>query len=154
MCRTVRLLGKCCIREYDRRDPSRWRRRTIYLQKLTLTSPTSGGRSVGIVRSRTQDTEFGSYTWQGAKVFLDYPKLAQRISYLGEICVSGEFHLHETGRCSGVRRVAPVLQSQRRVWSDWPSNRAFASPGSCGNYTSVVPTSTRRYAFDENWLSS
>jgi hypothetical protein len=30
----------------------------LYLQKLALTSPTSGGRSVGIVRSRTQNTEF------------------------------------------------------------------------------------------------
>jgi hypothetical protein len=30
----------------------------LYPQKLTLTSPTSGGRSVGIVRSRTQTTEF------------------------------------------------------------------------------------------------
>jgi hypothetical protein len=29
-------------------------------QKLALTSPTSGGRSVGIVRSRTQATEFSS----------------------------------------------------------------------------------------------
>jgi hypothetical protein len=32
-----------------------WR---LYLQKLALTSPTSGGRSVGIVRSQTQATEF------------------------------------------------------------------------------------------------
>jgi hypothetical protein len=30
----------------------------LYLQKLALTSPTSGGRSVGIVRSRTQTVEF------------------------------------------------------------------------------------------------
>jgi hypothetical protein len=30
----------------------------LYPQKLLLTSPTSGGRSVGIVRSRTQATEF------------------------------------------------------------------------------------------------
>jgi hypothetical protein len=29
-----------------------------YAQKLALTSPTSGGRSVGIVRSQTQATEF------------------------------------------------------------------------------------------------
>jgi hypothetical protein len=29
----------------------------LYPQKLALTSPTSGGRSVGIVRSRTQTTE-------------------------------------------------------------------------------------------------
>ena len=30
----------------------------LYPQKLALTSPTGGGRSVGIVRSRTKDTEF------------------------------------------------------------------------------------------------
>jgi hypothetical protein len=44
-------------REYGRRDPSRWPRGIIYPQKLPLTSSTSGGRSVGIVRSRTQATE-------------------------------------------------------------------------------------------------
>ena len=33
----------------------------LYLQKLALTSPTSGGRSVGIVRSRTKATEFFFY---------------------------------------------------------------------------------------------
>jgi hypothetical protein len=46
-------------REYGRREPSRWPRDTFYPQKLVLTSPTSGGRSVGIVRSRTQVTEEG-----------------------------------------------------------------------------------------------
>jgi hypothetical protein len=46
------------IREYGRRDPSRWRRGTIYPQKLALISPTSGGRSVGLVRSWTKATEF------------------------------------------------------------------------------------------------
>jgi hypothetical protein len=35
-----------------RGDPLRWPRDTFYPQKLALTSPTSGGRSVGIVRSR------------------------------------------------------------------------------------------------------
>jgi len=29
----------------------------LYLQKLALTSPTGGGRSVGMVRSRTKATE-------------------------------------------------------------------------------------------------
>jgi hypothetical protein len=50
----------CCleIREYGRRDPSRWPRGTLYPQRLQLTSPTSSGRSVGMVRSRTQATEF------------------------------------------------------------------------------------------------
>jgi hypothetical protein len=33
-------------REYDRGDPLRWPRDTLYPQKLALTSLTSGGRSV------------------------------------------------------------------------------------------------------------
>jgi hypothetical protein len=45
------------IRQYGRRDPSRWPRGTLYPQKLALTSPTRGGRPVGIVRTRTQATE-------------------------------------------------------------------------------------------------
>jgi hypothetical protein len=45
------------IREYGRMDPSRWPNGTLYPQKLAITLPTSGGRSVGIVRSRTQATE-------------------------------------------------------------------------------------------------
>jgi hypothetical protein len=44
--------------EYGRRDPSRWPRGTLFPQKLAITSPTSGGRLVGIVRSRTQTMEF------------------------------------------------------------------------------------------------
>ena len=32
----------------------------LYPQKLALTSPTGGGRSVGIVRSRTKAMEFSS----------------------------------------------------------------------------------------------
>jgi hypothetical protein len=40
-------------REYGRRDPSCWPLATFYPQKLPLTSPTSGGRLVSIVRSRT-----------------------------------------------------------------------------------------------------
>jgi hypothetical protein len=45
-------------REYGRRDPSRWPHDTLYPQKMALTSPTSGGRSVCTVRSRTRATEF------------------------------------------------------------------------------------------------
>jgi hypothetical protein len=45
-------------REYGRRDPSRRPRGILYPQKLEITSPTSGGRAMGTVRSRTQATEF------------------------------------------------------------------------------------------------
>jgi hypothetical protein len=44
-------------REYGRIGPSRWPRDTLYSQKLALIWETSGGRSVGIVRSRTKATE-------------------------------------------------------------------------------------------------
>jgi hypothetical protein len=51
--------GSCLEnREYGRMDPSRWPRDTLYPQKFALTSLTSGGRSGGIVRSRTQTTQF------------------------------------------------------------------------------------------------
>jgi hypothetical protein len=42
--------------ENGRRDPSRWPRGVLYPQKLALTSPISGGRSVDIVPSLTQAT--------------------------------------------------------------------------------------------------
>jgi hypothetical protein len=45
-------------RQYGRGDPLRWPRDTLYQQKLALTSPTSGGRSVDIVRLRTKATAF------------------------------------------------------------------------------------------------
>jgi hypothetical protein len=45
-------------REYGHRDPSRWPRDTLYPQTLALTSPTSGGTSVSVVRSWTKPTEF------------------------------------------------------------------------------------------------
>jgi hypothetical protein len=45
-------------REYGRRDPSRRPRGILYPQKLAPTSLTSGGRSVGIVCSRTRAMEF------------------------------------------------------------------------------------------------
>jgi hypothetical protein len=45
-------------REDGRRNPSGWPRGNLYPQKLAQISPTSGCRSVGIVRSRTQAAEF------------------------------------------------------------------------------------------------
>jgi hypothetical protein len=49
--------------EYGRKDPSLWPRDTLDPRKLVLTSPTSGGRSFGIVCWRTKATELlGSIT--------------------------------------------------------------------------------------------
>jgi hypothetical protein len=57
-------------REYSRRYPSRWPRGTLYPQKLAITSPTSGGRSVGIVRSRTQ-----KLCWDWLWTITEVPKI-------------------------------------------------------------------------------
>jgi hypothetical protein len=56
-------------REYNRRDSSRWPHGTLYPQTLALTSSTNGGRSVGIVRSRPQVSEF-SLVWNEMKCSL------------------------------------------------------------------------------------
>jgi hypothetical protein len=45
-------------REYGRRDLRADHATPLFPQTLALTSPTSGGRSVGIVRSQTQATQF------------------------------------------------------------------------------------------------
>jgi hypothetical protein len=46
------------IREYDRMGSMVLTRDTLFPGKLAVTSLTSDGRSVGIVRSRTEATEF------------------------------------------------------------------------------------------------
>jgi hypothetical protein len=45
-------------REYGRGDPLRWLRDTLYKQKLALTSPESGGRSVDMVLLGTKTMKF------------------------------------------------------------------------------------------------
>jgi hypothetical protein len=61
---TAELLGRNSSgtglehREYGHGDLLRWPRDVHYPQKLSLTSPTNCGRSVGIVRLRTEVTEF------------------------------------------------------------------------------------------------
>jgi hypothetical protein len=52
------------IRKCGHRDPSHWPRGILYLQKLALTLPTSGGCSVGVFRSRTQATEFSFFRYR------------------------------------------------------------------------------------------
>jgi hypothetical protein len=56
-------------REYGREDRLRLPHDTLHLQKLALPSPRSVSRSVGIVRSRTEATEFSFFNptsiWAG-----------------------------------------------------------------------------------------
>jgi hypothetical protein len=54
---TEELLGRKGS-DYGRRVTPRWPRDALYPQKLALTSQTSGGRSVGVIRSRTQTMEY------------------------------------------------------------------------------------------------
>jgi hypothetical protein len=48
-------------REYGHRCPSRWPRGTPLSVKVGTNFADSGGHSVGIVRSRTEATEFSLY---------------------------------------------------------------------------------------------
>jgi hypothetical protein len=62
------LLSGLENREYSWGDPFRWPCNTLCPQKLALTSPTSGGLSVGIVHLRTKATEFVLYIADHGKV--------------------------------------------------------------------------------------
>jgi hypothetical protein len=76
-------------RECGRRDQSPWPRGILCPQKLAQTSPTSGGRSVGIVRWRTQATELVT---QKIKLFIiRYPLRESQIRVnLNSWCNSSE----------------------------------------------------------------
>jgi hypothetical protein len=50
-------------REWGRGDPSRWPRGALYPRELPLASPTGCGRKTGVVRSRTQATEFSLFSF-------------------------------------------------------------------------------------------
>jgi hypothetical protein len=76
------------IQEYRRRDLSRWPRGTVYPQKLALTSTTSGGRSVGIVRSRTQATKYSI-----CKVLYGYESLFFIARKVGQQSAEGSEYL-------------------------------------------------------------
>jgi hypothetical protein len=103
-------------REYGRRDPPRWPRDTHYPQKLTLTSPTSGGRSVGVVRFRTKAKEFVLFVWQtskedpGVDIFPYSSHLKPRCNFPAIFCYSVPLHRHKAGDMSS------ISQTCRRVW--------------------------------------
>jgi hypothetical protein len=86
-------------REYGRGDPLRWPRDTLYPQKLALTSPTCGGRSVGIVLLRTKATEFVVYGVARGHVVYEWPFRARNGRRGGPVRSIGP----EKGNCSRTR---------------------------------------------------
>jgi hypothetical protein len=82
--------------EYGLKDPSRWPRAILYPQMLTLTSPTNGGRSVGIVRSRTQATEFSFFSVYSVvciEQLMEIAKSVVRIVYIPSGIRTEELHV-------------------------------------------------------------
>jgi len=63
----------------------------LYPQKLALTSPTGGGRSVGIVRVRTKATEFFYYE---CYIKLRMVRRARHVTYMEKLKV------HTTVKCT------------------------------------------------------
>ena len=63
----------------------------LYPQKLALTSPTGGGRSVGIVRSRTKATEFSFFSDSSKLTVSDSSKLT--VSDCSKLTVSDSSEL-------------------------------------------------------------
>jgi hypothetical protein len=111
------------IREYCRGDPSLWPRDTLYPQKLALTSPTSGGRSVGIVGSRTEATEFSFYYG------LEEGNFPVRCSYWpGPACIpslSVDFNVHVP--CSHSNSVLTALTYTLKVEAVYSSETVSRS---------------------------
>jgi hypothetical protein len=90
-------------REYDCRDPPRWPRYTRYMQKLTLTWLRNGGRSVGIVRSRTKATGFSFLSLVLTWTFLHF----RAIYYFPSVLNTVE------GQCYFIRLWSGCEQSNR-----------------------------------------
>jgi hypothetical protein len=91
-------------REYYRRDSSRWPLDILNPQKLAITSRTNGGRSVGIVRSRTEATDFF--------FFLVMPDEVQNCWPSTQICCACSFWIFPL---SGIH-LKVVLQDWNVLW--------------------------------------
>jgi hypothetical protein len=106
------------MREYRHRYPSLWPRSIIYPHKLALTSPTTGGRSVDIVRSRTQVTMFVFFI--GNNVF--YESGIRQIYAVRFLCVwrvfaqpRSELMLYASSRLDGRNvRLFPIRDRRKK----------------------------------------
>jgi hypothetical protein len=131
-------------REYGRRDPLLWPHGTIYSQKLALTSLTSSGRSVGIVRSRTQSTEFKKCIHSWVEVGWSVKRLADAGRPRGRIISPGGVkNCHFS--TSSIPAVGPTPDPIQ--WVKWALSLRLKrqgretdhSPQTSGIYTSTPP---------------
>jgi hypothetical protein len=115
-------------REYGRRDPSCWPRGTLYPRRLALILPTSGGRSVGIVRSRTQAMKFSLV-------------VIKTSNFWAIICCSPlKLNRHFRGTCRLHLRGLKMSQWRHRNESDGKQNALM--PVSCLPYPLTLKTET------------
>jgi hypothetical protein len=102
-------------REYDCRDRLCWPRDTLYPQKLAVSSPTSGGRSFGIVRSQTQAMELSLVFlcgWRGFFYVKQVSKLERIFSNLALVVKRWS----DTGETLGTReKLKPRNEGNSRL---------------------------------------
>jgi hypothetical protein len=109
-------------REYCRRDPSRWPRRTLYPQKLVLISPTSGGRSVGIVS--LADSDHGLLLLALLLLFA----CPRRQTFPADLCRQRGESISAAGPPTGRFPLQPVIDHKSDGWQrmrvNWAWNKA------------------------------
>ena len=86
----------------------------LYPQKLALTSPTGGGRSVGIVRSRTKATEFSFLVLVLLKLRVHFKLIYYVCKQHNENVISFELSIKEVN--ASVSLLAPSLICQNQYY--------------------------------------
>jgi hypothetical protein len=100
--------------EYGRRDSSRWPRGTLYPQKYSLTSPTSSGRSVDMIRWRTKALELLLVSYAVIKfIVIDWTKYFGKCQQLR---ISRDPMLANLNLISRVSCKWPLCISLHRNW--------------------------------------
>jgi hypothetical protein len=94
-------------------DSLRWPRDTLYPLKLALTSPTSGGHSVGIVRLRTKATEFSFVLFD---IYIWLHQLFHFFSWLSYAAFHSELSMTVTNTDHTVSFSVPCRSGHRLFW--------------------------------------
>jgi hypothetical protein len=106
---------------------------------LALTSPTGGGRSVGIVRSRTKATEFSFFSW----------------FYYKEICYDARSHerrikLKKVKHTLALGLTQPLTQMSTRNIS-WARGGGRQPVRRAGNLTTFMCRFSLNLGFSASW---